>query len=70
MWSIVEGDEPVPFVIRSPSQEDVSVEKFWDLLTELDREQHFYCEFKRFKEDPFAKNTIFIYLRRKKNLIV
>lgn len=37
--SDVEGDEPVPIVIRSPSQEDVSVEKFRDLLAELDRER-------------------------------
>ncbi|XP_059447567.1 uncharacterized protein LOC132178984 [Corylus avellana] len=37
--SDVEGDEPVPVVIRSPSQEDVSVEKFRDLLVELDRER-------------------------------
>lgn len=37
--SDVEGDEPVPIVIRSPSQEDVSVEKFRDLLVELDRER-------------------------------
>ncbi|KAE8023564.1 hypothetical protein FH972_009242 [Carpinus fangiana] len=37
--SDVEGDEPAPIVIRSPSQEDVSVEKFRDLLAELDRER-------------------------------
>ncbi|RQO94894.1 hypothetical protein POPTR_008G183800v4 [Populus trichocarpa] len=34
--SDVEGDEPVPIVMKSPSQEDISVEKFRELL---DRER-------------------------------
>ncbi|GMH27662.1 hypothetical protein Nepgr_029505 [Nepenthes gracilis] len=32
-------DEPAPVVIASPSEEDVSVEKFQELLAELDREK-------------------------------
>ncbi|GMY30795.1 paramyosin [Fagus crenata] len=33
----VEGDEPAPIMMKNPSQEDVSMEKFWELLTKLDR---------------------------------
>ncbi|KAJ9708754.1 hypothetical protein PVL29_000661 [Vitis rotundifolia] len=39
--SDVEGDDPVPvpIVIKNPSQEDVSVERFRELLAEVDRER-------------------------------
>ncbi|KAK9277344.1 hypothetical protein L1049_006885 [Liquidambar formosana] len=37
--SDVEGDDPVPIVIKNPSPEDVSVERFRELLAELDRER-------------------------------
>ncbi|KDP26673.1 hypothetical protein JCGZ_17831 [Jatropha curcas] len=37
--SDVEGDDPVPIVVRSPRLEDVSVEKYRELLAELDRER-------------------------------
>ncbi|KAG4208448.1 hypothetical protein ERO13_A03G132500v2 [Gossypium hirsutum] len=37
--SDVESDEPVPIVIKDPSREDVSVEKFREILAELDREK-------------------------------
>ncbi|KAE8688341.1 hypothetical protein F3Y22_tig00110988pilonHSYRG00426 [Hibiscus syriacus] len=37
--SDVESDEPVPIAIKDPSQEDVSVEKFREILAELDREK-------------------------------
>jgi chromosome segregation ATPase len=37
--SDVEGDEPAPIAMKNPSQEDVSVEKFRELLVELDRER-------------------------------
>ncbi|KAK4597850.1 hypothetical protein RGQ29_015390 [Quercus rubra] len=36
---VEEGDEPVPISIKSPSAEDVSVERFRELLAELDRER-------------------------------
>lgn len=36
--SDVEGDEAVPIAIKNPSQDDISVEKFRELLAELDRE--------------------------------
>ncbi|KAF3961109.1 hypothetical protein CMV_014236 [Castanea mollissima] len=36
---VEEGDEPVPISIKSPSAEDVSVERFRELLSELDRER-------------------------------
>ena len=35
---VEEGDEPMTISIKSPSVEDVSVERFWELLAELDRE--------------------------------
>ena len=35
---VEEGDEPVPISIKSPSAEDVSVERFRELLAELNRE--------------------------------
>jgi len=34
-----EGDELVPISIKSSSAEDVLVERFWELLTELDLER-------------------------------
>ncbi|KAG7980003.1 hypothetical protein I3843_05G158600 [Carya illinoinensis] len=37
--SDVEGEEPIPIVIKNPTQEDISVEKFRELLAELDRER-------------------------------
>lgn len=37
--SDVEGDDPVPITIQSPSSEDVSVERFREVLAELDRER-------------------------------
>ncbi|KAF2307065.1 hypothetical protein GH714_024648 [Hevea brasiliensis] len=37
--SDVEGEDPVPIAIRSPSLEDLSVERYRDLLAELDRER-------------------------------
>lgn len=39
--SDVEGDDPVPvpIVIKNPSQEDLSVERFRELLAEVDRER-------------------------------
>ncbi|OMO60290.1 hypothetical protein CCACVL1_24268 [Corchorus capsularis] len=37
--SDVESDEPVPIVIKEPSQDEVSVEKFRQILAELDREK-------------------------------
>jgi hypothetical protein len=37
MLSDVEGDEPAPIVMKNLCQEDVSVEKFRELLVELDR---------------------------------
>lgn len=37
--SDVEGEDPVPIVIRSPSLDNVTVEKYRDLLAELDRER-------------------------------
>ncbi|KAJ7945468.1 paramyosin-like [Quillaja saponaria] len=37
--SDVEGDDPVPILIKNPAPEDISVEKFRELLTELDRER-------------------------------
>ncbi|KAE8705504.1 E3 ubiquitin-protein ligase RGLG2-like [Hibiscus syriacus] len=37
--SDVESDEPVPIVIKDQSQEDVSVDKFREILAELDREK-------------------------------
>ena len=37
--NVEEGDEPVPISIKSPSAEDVSVERFWELLAELDQER-------------------------------
>ncbi|EEF47616.1 uncharacterized protein At3g49055 [Ricinus communis] len=37
--SDVEGDDPLPIVIRTPSLEDISVEKYRELLAELDRER-------------------------------
>ncbi|KAI4345291.1 hypothetical protein L6164_012427 [Bauhinia variegata] len=36
---VEEGDDPVPIVIKNPAPEDVSVEKFRELLAELDRER-------------------------------
>ena len=36
---VEEGDEPVPISIKSPSVGDVSVERFQELLAELDRER-------------------------------
>ncbi|XVF02590.1 hypothetical protein REPUB_Repub04eG0187800 [Reevesia pubescens] len=37
--SDVESDEPAPIVIKEPSPDDVSVEKFREILAELDREK-------------------------------
>ncbi|KAF8378199.1 hypothetical protein HHK36_029536 [Tetracentron sinense] len=37
--SDVEGDDPVPIVIKNPSQEDMSVERFREILVELERER-------------------------------
>ena len=37
--SDVEADDPVPISIKSPSPEDVSVERFREILAELDRER-------------------------------
>ncbi|XVF85081.1 hypothetical protein PTKIN_Ptkin17bG0089700 [Pterospermum kingtungense] len=37
--SDVESDEPVPIVIKEPSTNDVSIEKFREILEELDREK-------------------------------
>ncbi|KAL6983796.1 hypothetical protein U1Q18_017171 [Sarracenia purpurea var. burkii] len=37
--SDVEADDPVPIVIKSTSQEDVSIERFSEVLAELDRER-------------------------------
>ncbi|XWS63748.1 hypothetical protein CRYUN_Cryun06bG0128400 [Craigia yunnanensis] len=37
--SDVESDEPAPIVINEPSRDDVSVEKFHEVLAELDREK-------------------------------
>ncbi|KAG5604802.1 hypothetical protein H5410_026294 [Solanum commersonii] len=38
--SDVEADDPVPIdIINSPSPEDVSIEKFREILAELDRER-------------------------------
>ncbi|XP_043724700.1 uncharacterized protein At3g49055-like isoform X1 [Telopea speciosissima] len=37
--SDVEGDESVPISLESPSQEDISVERFREILTELERER-------------------------------
>ncbi|OWM76136.1 uncharacterized protein At3g49055 [Punica granatum] len=37
--SDVEGDDPVPITISEPSPEDLSVERFRELMTELDRER-------------------------------
>uniref|UniRef100_A0A2P2IL49 Paramyosin n=1 Tax=Rhizophora mucronata TaxID=61149 RepID=A0A2P2IL49_RHIMU len=37
--SDVEGEDPVSIVERTPTQEDVSVERFRDLVAELDRER-------------------------------
>lgn len=39
MLSDVEEEDPVPIVNRSPSQEDISVERFRELLAEVDRER-------------------------------
>lgn len=39
MLSDVEGDDPTPIAIKTPSQEDISVERFRELLAELDRER-------------------------------
>ncbi|XP_022776196.1 paramyosin-like [Durio zibethinus] len=37
--SDVESDEPAPIVIKEPSPDDVSVERFREILAELDREK-------------------------------
>ncbi|KAK6242183.1 hypothetical protein QQP08_005865 [Theobroma cacao] len=37
--SDVESDEPIPIVIKEPSRDDVSVEKFREILAELEREK-------------------------------
>ncbi|OAY32479.1 uncharacterized protein At3g49055 [Manihot esculenta] len=37
--SDVEGEDPVPIVIRTPNLDDVSVERYGELLVELDRER-------------------------------
>ncbi|KAF2282237.1 hypothetical protein GH714_043878 [Hevea brasiliensis] len=37
--SDVEGEDPVPIVVRTPSLEDVSVDRYRELLAELDRER-------------------------------
>ncbi|KAF5741115.1 hypothetical protein HS088_TW10G00110 [Tripterygium wilfordii] len=37
--SDVEGEDPVPIVIKNPSPDELSVERFRELLTELDRER-------------------------------
>ncbi|XP_004309991.1 PREDICTED: myosin-9 [Fragaria vesca subsp. vesca] len=38
--SDVEGDDPVPIVIKNPSPEQISADRFRELLAELDRERH------------------------------
>lgn len=37
--SDLEGDDPVPIVIKTPSADEISPERFRDLLAELDRER-------------------------------
>nr|DAD34413.1 TPA_asm: hypothetical protein HUJ06_005053 [Nelumbo nucifera] len=37
--SDVEGDDAVPIVLNDPSQEDISVERFREILSELERER-------------------------------
>ncbi|OVA20564.1 hypothetical protein BVC80_1065g119 [Macleaya cordata] len=37
--SDVEGDDPVPIVLDNPSQDSISVERFHEILAELDRER-------------------------------
>lgn len=37
--SDVEGDDPVPIVVKSPSEENICVERFREVLAELERER-------------------------------
>ncbi|KAF8390530.1 hypothetical protein HHK36_025057 [Tetracentron sinense] len=37
--SDVECDDPLPIILKNPSQEDISVERFHEILTEIERER-------------------------------
>ncbi|CAA2961496.1 Hypothetical predicted protein [Olea europaea subsp. europaea] len=49
--SDVEADDPVPIDMKTPSPEDVSLQRFWEVLAELDREKKAHQAVENSKND-------------------